>query len=116
MSSSKGSFTIPTFLPGRVVAAPPTTNAKEGEDAPLWIPDSGRDMVLLDAKWRQSTMELHLNQVLIQVVNVGRLSGCHGGGNRETEAAEQKAAPCTTGATSVYDAVVYPHGTCLPPA
>ncbi len=78
MSSAKGSYTIPTFLPGRVVAAPPTTNAKAGEEAPLRIPDSGWDRVLLDAKWRQSTMESHLNQVLVQVVNVRRLPGTIG--------------------------------------
>ena len=55
--------------------APFKTNAKVGEEAPLQIPDSGRDGVLLDTKRRQSTMDLHLNQVLASMVNSRRLSG-----------------------------------------
>jgi hypothetical protein len=42
------------------MVAPPRTNAKGGELAPLRRPDHGRDRVLLDATRRQSTKELHL--------------------------------------------------------
>ena len=56
--------------------APPRTNAKEGESAPLRILDYGRDRVLLDAKRRQSTKESHLKQLLAHVVvNSRSLSG-----------------------------------------
>ncbi len=40
---------------------------------------------------------------------------CHGGRNQQTEAAEQKVAPHSTGATSASDALDDPHRTCLPP-
>jgi hypothetical protein len=58
-----------------VTAAPPRTNAKGGELAPLllWIPDYGRDRVLLDATRRQSTKESHLT------ANSRRISGMIGG-------------------------------------
>ena len=58
------------------MAAPPRTNAKAGELAPLRIADYGRDRVLLDAKRRQSTKELHLKQLVAHVVvNSRSLSG-----------------------------------------
>ena len=58
------------------MAAPPRTNKKAGELAPLRIPDYGRDRVLLDAKRRQSTKESHLKQLLAHVVvNSRSLSG-----------------------------------------
>ena len=40
----------------------------------------------------------------------------HGGRNEQAEATEQAAAPRATRATSTHNAVVYPHGTGLPPA
>ena len=43
-----------------MTAAPPRTNAKGGELAPLRIPDYGWDRVLSDATRRQSTNESHL--------------------------------------------------------
>ena len=42
------------------MAAPPRTNPKGGELAPLRIPDYGQDRVLSDATRRQSTKESHL--------------------------------------------------------
>jgi len=56
-----------------VTAAPPRINAKGGELAPLRIPDYGRDRVLSDAKWRQSTKESH------PTANSWSLSGMIGG-------------------------------------
>ena len=56
-----------------MTAAPPRINEKGGELAPLLIPDYGRDRVLSDAKWRQSTKELH------PTANPWSLSGMIGG-------------------------------------
>jgi hypothetical protein len=67
-SSAKGSYTTQTSQLGRVGSAPPRTNKKVGEAAPLQIPDYGRDRVLPDAKRRQSPNESHRKQVLAHVV------------------------------------------------
>jgi hypothetical protein len=73
---SKGVLHYINLPVGEGSGGSPKNKRKGGESAPLRIPDYGWDRVLLDAKRRQSTKELHLNQVLAHVVvNSRSLSG-----------------------------------------
>jgi hypothetical protein len=75
-SSAKGYYISLTSRSARAVTAPPRTNAKGGELAPLQIPDYGWDRVLSDAKRRQSTKDSYLTQLVVHVVaNSRSLSG-----------------------------------------